>query len=80
MTHSYTITGKENDGDRQWLLERPLAIGRNKFISMYQDEDSMINNSEEDDEHDFEKRRFNAWAGKRSLIGKRRFNAWAGRR
>jgi hypothetical protein len=40
----------------------------------------MIDNSDEDDEHDLEKRRFNAWAGKRSLLGKRRFNAWAGRR
>jgi hypothetical protein len=40
----------------------------------------MIENSDEDEEHDLEKRRFNAWAGKRSLFGKRRFNAWAGRR
>ncbi len=37
----------------------------------------MIDNS---DEHEFEKRRFNAWAGKRNLLAKRRFNAWAGRR
>ena len=37
-------------------------------------------NSDEDDELNLEKRRFNAWAGKRSLLNKRRFNAWAGRR
>ncbi len=37
----------------------------------------MIDSS---DEHELEKRRFNAWAGKRSLMAKRRFNAWAGRR
>lgn len=40
----------------------------------------MIDNSDEDEEQDLEKRRFNAWAGKRSVPGKRRFNAWAGRR
>jgi hypothetical protein len=57
-----------------------LALSPSKFISAYQDEGSMMDNSDEDDEHEFEKRRFNAWAGKRSLLGKRRFNAWAGRR
>ncbi|CAF2010298.1 unnamed protein product [Rotaria magnacalcarata] len=80
VTHAYTLTDKANTAGHQWLMNRPLAVARNKFISMYQDDDSTINNSEEDDEHELEKRRFNAWAGKRSLIGKRRFNAWAGRR
>jgi hypothetical protein len=40
----------------------------------------MIENSDEDEEKELEKRRFNAWAGKRDVLGKRRFNAWAGRR
>ncbi|CAF0784010.1 unnamed protein product [Rotaria sordida] len=80
VTHSYKLSGKENDGEHRLLVERPLAFARGKFHSTYQDEDSMMNNSDEDDEHDLEKRRFNAWAGKRSLVGKRRFNAWAGRR
>ncbi|CAF3075376.1 unnamed protein product [Rotaria socialis] len=80
VTHAYTLTDKKNTADPQWLMDRPLAMARNKFFSMNQyDDDSMIN-SEEDDEHELEKRRFNAWAGKRSLVGKRRFNAWAGRR
>ncbi|CAF0816283.1 unnamed protein product [Rotaria sp. Silwood1] len=80
VTHSYTLSGKENEGGHQLLVERPLALTRGKFYSIDQDDDSMMNNSDEDDEHDLEKRRFNAWAGKRSLVGKRRFNAWAGRR
>jgi len=46
-------------------------------MSNYQDDGSMFVDS---DELDLEKRRFNAWAGKRSVLGKRRFNAWAGRR
>jgi hypothetical protein len=49
-------------------------------MSIYQDEGSMIDNSDENEGHDLEKRRFNAWAGKRSILSKRRFNAWAGRR
>jgi hypothetical protein len=49
----------------------------NKFASVYQDDGSLIDNG---DEHELEKRRFNAWAGKRTLLAKRRFNAWAGRR
>ncbi|CAF2386513.1 unnamed protein product [Rotaria sp. Silwood2] len=80
VTHSYTLSGKENDDRHQLLVERPLALTQGKFYSLYRDEDSMMNNSDEEDEHDLEKRRFNAWAGKRSLVGKRRFNAWAGRR
>lgn len=72
--------GKENDDEHHVLIGRPLALSPGRLFSMYQDQDSMMNNSEEDDEHDLEKRRFNAWAGKRSVLGKRRFNAWAGRR
>jgi len=40
----------------------------------------MLDNSDEFDEHELAKRRFNAWADKRSLMSKRHFNAWAGRR
>ncbi len=80
IAQSFSLSGKINDGEHQVLLERPLAYTPGKYISIYQDEGSMIDNSDEDDEHDLEKRRFNAWAGKRSLLGKRRFNAWAGRR
>jgi hypothetical protein len=59
------------------LIAHPSAISPNQYISLYHDDDSIIDNS---DEHELEKRRFNAWAGKRSLLAKRRFNAWAGRR
>ncbi len=58
------------------MIAHPSAAAPNKIVSIYNDE-SMIDNS---DEHEFEKRRFNAWAGKRNLLAKRRFNAWAGRR
>jgi len=44
---------------------------------MFQNDDTMNDNS---DGHELEKRRFNAWAGKRNAFAKRRFNAWAGRR
>jgi len=80
VANSFTLSGKEHDGEHQLLIEQPLALSPGKFISVYQDEGSMIDNSDEDDEHDLEKRRFNAWAGKRSSVSKRRFNAWAGRR
>jgi len=80
VAHSFTLSGKENDGEHRLLMERPLAFSPGKFIPIYQHDDSMIDNSDEDYEHELEKRRFNAWAGKRSLLGKRRFNAWAGRR
>jgi len=80
VAHSFTLSGKTNDGEHQLLIERPFALSPGKFMSIYQDEAPMIDDSDEDDEHDLEKRRFNAWAGKRSLISKRRFNAWAGRR
>jgi hypothetical protein len=59
------------------LIAKRSAISPNKYISINEDDGSMIDSS---DEHELEKRRFNAWAGKRSLMAKRRFNAWAGRR
>jgi len=62
------------------IVERPLGISPNKYLSIFQDDGSMLDNSDEFDEHELAKRRFNAWAGKRSLMSKRRFNAWAGRR
>ncbi|CAF0769086.1 unnamed protein product [Didymodactylos carnosus] len=54
-----------------------------KFYPVYQESD--INdfddeNDSSDDEHELEKRRFNAWAGKRMVPTKQRFNAWAGKR
>lgn len=61
-------------------MQRPLAYAPGKYLSLYQEDGSIIDNSDEDDEHDLEKRRFNAWAGKRNILTKRRFNAWAGRR
>ncbi len=59
------------------MIAKRSAVLPNKYISIYEDDGSMIDSS---DEHELEKRRFNAWAGKRSLMAKRRFNAWAGRR
>lgn len=75
-----SLTGKATDGEHSILLERPYALLSNRYPTLYRDEGISNDNSDEDDEHDLEKRRFNAWAGKRSLVGKRRFNAWAGRR
>ncbi|UJR09851.1 hypothetical protein I4U23_014075 [Adineta vaga] len=78
LTHSFALPGQTIDGQQhQLLLERPSVILPKKFFSIYQD-DSASN--EDSSAHEFEKRRFNAWAGKRSTLGKRRFNAWAGRR
>lgn len=78
VAHAYTLTAKSNDGEHQLLLHRPLADLSNKYLSIFQDDGSIYENSDESDEHDLEKRRFNAWAGKRSIMSKRRFNAWAG--
>jgi hypothetical protein len=61
------------------LIAHPSVVSPNKFISIYHDNDND-DDSNIDDEHEFEKRRFNAWAGKRNVLAKRRFNAWAGRR
>jgi len=77
ITNSYIVSGKTIDGEHLSLIAQPSAASSYKFISPYQDDGSMIDSS---DEHELEKRRFNAWAGKRSLMAKRRFNAWAGRR
>lgn len=52
-------------------------MSSNRLMSLYANEAAMMDNSED---QDMEKRRFNAWAGKRDVVGKRRFNAWAGRR
>ena len=57
-------------------MEQASLVLPKTFISFYHDEDATADHS---DEHDLEKRRFNAWAGKRSRLTKRRFNAWAGR-
>ena len=72
----------ENDrrAEHRLVVERPLVVSPERLISIYQDEGSIMENSDQDDEHQFEKRRFNAWAGKRNTLAKRRFNAWAGRR
>jgi len=80
IAHSFTLSGKTNDGEHHLLIERPLAFSPGKFAPIYHDEGLMIDDDDENDEQDIEKRRFNAWAGKRSILGKRRFNAWAGRR
>ncbi|CAF1410661.1 unnamed protein product [Adineta steineri] len=80
VAHSFALSGKENNNEDHLLVHRPYAISPNKYPSIYQDEGSMVDNSDEDDDHELEKRRFNAWAGKRNIISKRRFNAWAGRR
>lgn len=59
------------------LVAHSSNILPHKYISIYEDNGLNLDNS---DEHELEKRRFNAWAGKRSVLAKRRFNAWAGRR
>ena len=74
------LSGKDTDGEHHLLIERPSGLSSGKFLPIYQEDGFVMDNSDEDDEHDLEKRRFNAWAGKRSMFGKRRFNAWAGRR
>lgn len=80
VTQAFTLSSKDNDAEHRLLLERPLALSPGKYLSVYQDEGAMGDNSDEDDDHELEKRRFNAWAGKRNIFAKRRFNAWAGRR
>ena len=81
VAQSFSLSTKDHDGEHHLLFERPLAYAPGKILSIYQDDGSMIDNiDDDDDEHDLEKRRFNAWAGKRSMMSKRRFNAWAGRR
>ncbi|CAF0890932.1 unnamed protein product [Adineta ricciae] len=78
LTHSFALSDQTSDGEQHHLLfEQSPILLPNKLISIYQD-DSASN--EDSSVHEFEKRRFNAWAGKRSTFGKRRFNAWAGRR
>jgi len=77
ITHSYALSGQTADGEHHLLIDQPSVISPNKLFSIYQDDGSLMDNS---DEHELEKRRFNAWAGKRSVLAKRRFNAWAGRR
>jgi hypothetical protein len=72
--------GKSDEGEQRQFLERPSAVSPGKIYSLYQDEGLNVDNSDDEDDHELEKRRFNAWAGKRSLLTKRRFNAWAGRR
>lgn len=77
ITHSFAVSGKTVDDDHLSLIAHPSAMSNHKLLSIDQDDGSILDDS---DEHEFEKRRFNAWAGKRSLMAKRRFNAWAGRR
>ena len=57
-------------------VEHVSGLLSKALLSMHQDDGAMDDSSAE---HDMEKRRFNAWAGKRSRLEKRRFNAWAGR-
>ncbi|CAF1222722.1 unnamed protein product [Rotaria sp. Silwood1] len=77
MTYSLTLSSKTTDDENHELNEEPLVLLPYKFNSLYETDGSMFDNI---DEHELEKRRFNAWAGKRNLIPKPRFNAWAGRR
>lgn len=66
------MSGHHIDDEHLSYLAHPSAI------SLYpEDAAAIMDNSEE---HEMNKRRFNAWAGKRDVMGKRRFNAWAGRR
>ena len=65
------------DDEHLAYLAHPSAISSHRLISLYPDDVAVMENS---DEHEMDKRRFNAWAGKRDVMGKRRFNAWAGRR
>lgn len=71
------MSGKNLDNEHLALAAHQSAISPNEWMSFYQNDGSAVDNS---GEHEFEKRRFNAWAGKRNLMAKRRFNAWAGRR
>ena len=71
ITHSYTLSGHTADGEHHLVVDQPSPYAPRKFL--YDD-------SVDSDEHQFAKRRFNAWAGKRNLMAKRRFNAWAGKR
>jgi len=77
LTHSFAVLGKTVDDEHLSLIGHPSGVLPNQFIRIYQDDSSAMDHS---DEHDMEKRRFNAWAGKRNVEAKRRFNAWAGRR
>ncbi|CAF1363436.1 unnamed protein product [Adineta ricciae] len=79
-THSFILSDKGNNDEDHLLLHQPYALSPNRFMAIYRDEASMAENSDENEDHELEKRRFNAWAGKRNVFTKRRFNAWAGRR
>ncbi|CAF1053540.1 unnamed protein product [Adineta steineri] len=79
ITHSFALAGQTADEQQHHLLiEQPSVILPKRYFSFYHNDDDASNDDSE--VHEFEKRRFNAWAGKRSTFGKRRFNAWAGRR
>ncbi|CAF4549976.1 unnamed protein product [Rotaria sp. Silwood2] len=77
MTYSFTLSSKTTDNENHALIEEPLELSPYKFNSINNNDGSMFNNI---DDHELEKRRFNAWAGKRSLLARPRFNSWAGRR
>ncbi|CAF1114290.1 unnamed protein product [Rotaria sordida] len=77
MTYSFALSSKTTDDENHELIEGPLILSPYKFNSIYENDGSIFDDS---DEHELGKRRFNAWAGKRSLASKGRFNAWAGRR
>lgn len=77
MTYSYTVSGNNNNNDHHLFVAQPSVLLSNKIKSLLGNDASVSDHS---DEHELEKRRFNAWAGKRNLLAKRRFNAWAGRR
>ncbi|CAF0792040.1 unnamed protein product [Didymodactylos carnosus] len=60
------------------LLSKLENLHPTKFYSLFHENGHDGNQNSE--ELEFEKRRFNAWAGKRMVPIKRRFNAWAGKR
>lgn len=77
MTYSLSLSEKTNDDEHHDLIEQALAAFPDRIHSLYRHDGSIVDDT---DEHEFAKRRFNAWAGKRALFAKRRFNSWAGRR
>jgi len=84
VVHSKSVSEDEHHPTE--ILTHPSA---SKYILFDDIVDNENDSDSDDDEHELAKRRFNQWAGKRSLQQlaqpyllreQRRFNAWAGKR
>ncbi|CAF1077140.1 unnamed protein product [Rotaria magnacalcarata] len=75
MTYTLTLSDAKTADEHHELTDQPSVLLPNRIHSIYRNHHSIFDDI---DKHELERRRFNAWAGKRALMARRRFNSWAG--